>query len=959
MECKNRSSYWDNIKGILILLVVFGHVLLKFMSAPTIRLAVVAIYVFHMPAFAFVSGYFGKSKRSSSFASLARLAMLYLLFNGAWWLVVRPDSLLEPLDSFWYLLALLVWRATAERLSRIPHIDAILLGMALFAGFFPSIDNTLAIGRTICFYPFYMAGYRLTQERAEKIARQPAGVRCGRAAVSLAAAAAAAYVAGCLLPSFDSLMMAAYVHWREVWGRAVLFAAAGLMIWFLLCAVSERQVPLLTMLGRNSLWIYLFHRPFVYLTNGCMPVASPAALLLAGAGYTLLMVLLFGNDSFARLLNAFADACGKLIAEPGQKVRGTPLARAAVLVLAAGYVAYAALPLLRPGEAASESAETPLPPVMTAGQQQAFDGAIRLTFAGDLILLEDQVKRGYAGGGYDFDPVFAYARRYIGSADYAIGVLEGPLAGAEAGYSTGNFDDGKELYLNFPDAFAEAIQRAGFDLVATANNHVLDKGPQGAARTLDVLDALGLAHTGSYRDMAEKKRERVKLIEVGGVRIAVLAYTYGSNNYTTEQLTGGELAYVTSVLCGAGSADAAAMRAAVGEDFAQAKALDPDLILVLPHMGTQFSNEPDAEQTAWFRLFKELGADIILGDHPHAVQPVQMETFNGRTVFTAYCPGNFVNCYRAQQGDTSMLVNVYIDRQSKEIIGGSVVPLYTQSAINGNYRAIPIYDIVNDADLRAAMSTDDLDRAALAHETVTQVVFGQAMNIDGVSEQYYFDQTGFLRSPVTGLALTAAERSGTLYRALAQAESVCFVGDSVTEGTKNGGCPWYEPLLAHFKNTPVSAFAKGGCTVSYMVEHVDDIPKAGLYVIALGVNDVRYRDASACAMTAQAYVEQIDALRAGLTAKVPGAAFVFLAPWYSLDGDPYTALSYSEKMDLTAQYGAALREYCQSAGVGFADPNPYIAAALDQAATGHYLLDHIHPNAGAGVRLYARAALLG
>ena len=85
--------------------------------------------------------------------------------------------------------------------------------------------------------------------------------------------------------------------------------------------------------------------------------------------------------------------------------------------------------------------------------------AFRITFSGDLILLEDQVKRAYNGKGYDFSDVFEYAEPYISSADLAIGVFEGPMAGEDAGYSSSNFDDGKELYLNFPDSFADAVKK--------------------------------------------------------------------------------------------------------------------------------------------------------------------------------------------------------------------------------------------------------------------------------------------------------------------------------------------------------------------------------------------------------------------------------------------------------------------------------------------------------------------
>ena len=218
-----------------------------------------------------------------------------------------------------------------------------------------------------------------------------------------------------------------------------------------------------------------------------------------------------------------------------------------------------------------------------------------------------------------------------------------PTAGAEAGYSSSNFDDGKELYLNFPDSFAEAVKEAGFDLVTTANNHILDRGTEGAARTLDVLDQTKLDHTGTYRDAAEKQRERIKSVTCDGIKMVFLSYTYGTNNYNSTRLFNGDLSYLTSVVNGTEGDQFEQMKAAVEQDFRDAKKLSPDLIIVLPHLGTQFENKADEEQEVWFKIFRENGADIILGDHAHAVQPVQMTEESGRPVFEAYCPGNFCN----------------------------------------------------------------------------------------------------------------------------------------------------------------------------------------------------------------------------------------------------------------------------------------------------------------------------
>ena len=303
-----------------------------------------------------------------------------------------------------------------------------------------------------------------------------------------------------------------------------------------------------------------------------------------------------------------------------------------------------------------------LPPVMTDDERRNFRDAFRILFCGDLIMLEDQVKLGKGS----YDDMFEFTRKYIQSADIAIGVFEGPMAGEEAGYSRSNYGDGKALALNYPDSFGEAVKRAGFDLVTTANNHLLDKGRDGALRTLDALDRIGLPHTGSYRSQDDKDSHSVMLIEKGGLKFAVLSYTYGSNGYTEDELLHSEdVSFLTSVIVDPSSRNFEAVKESVRKDFDRAKSLNPDFIVVLPHMGEQFLMKPDEYQLAWGKIFRDLGADIILADHPHAVQPAEISTINGRKVFTAWCPGNYTNIYREYNGDANILAEVYIDRDKR------------------------------------------------------------------------------------------------------------------------------------------------------------------------------------------------------------------------------------------------------------------------------------------------------
>lgn len=973
---KTRNHYWDNIKGILMLLTVFAHVLFQLQSrSDFIENTVDYIYMFHMPAFVFVSGFFGKSEHSRSKESILKLIFLYVIFNSLMCFIFGYTSLLMPVYSYWYLLALIAWRLTAHHIEKFKELRSILLVLFLFVGFFPSIDNTLSAARILCFLPYYMAGYTLSKEKSAElekksyIKRLPVGIGC------IAAAAVIAFFSyDYFMYTDDALQMAAYSDPTDAVGRIMLLIISFLMIFALRNLSINKEIPLLTKIGRNSIWIFILHRPFTLWVSSYIEKKNIGFIFSAAIISSIVICVVFSSSIVAKCMSKFSEYGVRIFTVPED--RKFNISKLALLLVPIGFIAsiiiqsYDGIKFedivrffksgghpLSDEEPASDS-DDPIYPIMSAEQNHDFDNAFRLTFAGDLILLEDQVKRAYDGKSYDFSPVFEYAEKYISSADLAVGVFEGPMAGEAAGYSSGNFDDGKKLYLNFPDSFADAVKNAGFDLVTTANNHLLDKGIDGAMRTLDVLDRKGLEHIGSYRNAEEKSSNRVKLIEKDGMKIAFLAYTYGSNYTSYQKLTGSKFSYLTSIISYSSGSEFEMLKSEVEKDFEVAKAMSPDLIVVLPHIGTQFSNEPDEEQEAWFEVFKENGADIILGDHPHVVEPVLIEEYEGRDVFTAYCPGNFANIYRDNQGDTSVLIDVFIDRGTKNIVGGGIVPLYTQSTISGNFRALPIGDILTDETLRSQLSTDDLEKAKVSNGIITSVIFGNEMDITSLTDRFYFDKNGFVRKKTSGLELTPEMKNSTLYKAIENADAVCFVGDSVTEGTKNGGCPWYEPIEEHIPDKNVLNYSKGGCTVSYMIDYCNEIPTADLYVIALGTNDVRYRASDLCAMTPDEYTSRLEELIKGLQKKNNSAEFVFIAPWYSTDGDPFCDLSFSEKTELNNSFSDALEEYCAENNHGYINANPYIADKLNKEPDKNYLLDHIHPNSTEGAKMYSEAVLL-
>ena len=527
-------------------------------------------------------------------------------------------------------------------------------------------------------------------------------------------------------------------------------------------------------------------------------------------------------------------------------------------------------------------------------------------------------------------------------------------------YSQGNFDDGKPLYLNFPDEFADAVKKAGFDLVTTASNHVLDMGVAGMQRTIRILREKNLNFIGSYESAEDKFNSRVKLVEKNGIKMAVLAYTYGSNGFTVEQLMSEKLSHITSVLPGINSPVYEQVLEAVKKDFELAKSCNPDLIIVLPHWGTQFVDTPNETQKTWRKNFFEFGANIILGDHTHSVQPAVIENVDGRKTFTLYSPGNYANVYRGHDGDASLMTEIYIDRQTKKILGGSIIPMWTCSSLSGNYRPLPIYDILNDKNLRQEITTFDFERINYVLKHVTKVSIGTELDEKLIQERYFFDEEGFKRKKVSPIKIDDSMKSGKFFKSIQSAKNICFVGDSVTHGTKNGGVPWYEPL-ADYIGGEIFNCSVGGMTIKRLItqeflEKIVAVP-ADLFVVAIGTNDVRYRNEKICAMTSEEYISCLQVLRTEMLKNNPAAKFVFIAPWTSIAGDKISKLNFRAKKEMTAQYSDALKNFCETSGDVFVNPNPYIDHILNSKLCLDYLNDWIHPNADKGVQLYSEAVL--
>ena len=981
---KQRSTFWDNYKGILILLVVFGHFIYSYASKKPESLAndlYLFIYSFHMPAFIFCSGYFSRSARSRSWESMVQLLLYYLVFNTLMLVFAKvyrgiDFKFLDPYYSYWYILSLVAWRAAIGQLEKVRGLVLLSVLVTLLMGFIDGFPRELSIRRTIAFFPFFAAGYLVNKEKVEHFLNNRKPWQMLLWTVPVAVAAAAAYWAANRFQLTETVAaMFAYTSRNTMLHRLLMMVISTAAIISMLLVVPSRKIPLLSLIGRNSLLIYLAHR-FITMVFyfDLFPAESYTRMHLVYAAIaTVITCAVFGieplNQAAASLCKKAAAAMVDRDSKLGNWLKAI-IILIFILLLAINArpelekIADTVADTLRPAEEYTEAPTGVTGPVdtqsapdgyLTAQQEADLENAVKLAFVGDLLLLKDQVEHAYdeATDSYDFSCAFEYAAPYLQDADLAIGVFEGPAAGAEAGYSNSIYNDARKIYLNFPDEFAQAVKDAGIDLVTTATNHLLDKDLDGALRTLDVLDEVGLLHTGSYRNQEEQ--DELMIVEVEGVKIAVLAYLKSINYYPVREVYE-DTPYLTSFIPFAEHEYSEEWIAQIEEDFAQAKESGADLIVVLPHLGEQGSHATTDFQDRWNQFFAEQGADLILTDHAHAVQPLE---YIGDTL-VVNCPGNFLNSYIADDGDANAIVEIYIDPAAKEVIGSSVVPLYTNETEDGCFRALPIYDIVNDEDLYAEMKKVDIERIKDAHELVTEVMVGQAVSLYDVRPRYYFIDGQYLQEQRMHLKSVQDYADRELYRLIDEADSITFIGDSITEGTKNDGHPWYEPMMADFEGKQITNISKGGYpSKKLLAEFGEDILASGtdLYVVAIGTNDVRYRNEKTCAMTAEEYAETMDEMASLIRQSNPDAKIVFLAPWMTLDNDPITSLDHETKNALTDEYSAALAAYAAENGHTFIDANGYLRDFFADAGRRLYTNDGIHPNATLGLELYSMAVL--
>ncbi len=295
-----------------------------------------------------------------------------------------------------------------------------------------------------------------------------------------------------------------------------------------------------------------------------------------------------------------------------------------------------------------------------------------IVFAGDAMQHEKQLNAAKRSDGtYSFSGYYDAIEPYVSSAHLAVVNLELPLGGKP--YS------GYPMFCA-PDSFLYELQKAGFDYVLTANNHSLDRRDRGLKRTLDVIDEAGLAHTGTFRNAAERDSLTPSIVDVNGIKVAFLNYTYGTNGVKIQK--DAVVNYID--------------KNRIRKDIAKAREMGAEIVTACMHWGVEYVLLPNREQKALADFLEDEGVDLIIGGHPHVIQPMEMRVNDntGRKVLVVYSLGNFVSAMKSDDcvGGAMIRVGLRRDDEGKAQVDTAsyrLVVVQPPSATADNYRVIP------------------------------------------------------------------------------------------------------------------------------------------------------------------------------------------------------------------------------------------------------------------------------
>ncbi|WP_017185720.1 CapA family protein [Alkalibacillus haloalkaliphilus] len=304
--------------------------------------------------------------------------------------------------------------------------------------------------------------------------------------------------------------------------------------------------------------------------------------------------------------------------------------------------------------------------------------SLTLNAAGD-ILIHDRVYDGArTDDGFDFKSMLEPIKPYLENADLTIANQETILGGEALGLS------GFPMF-NSPFEVGDALKHAGVNIVSIANNHTIDRGAEAVYNATDYLNQIGIEYVGGYQSQEDASKKRI--LHRNGISVGFLAYTYGTNGIPVPE--GQD--YLVNLI------DVQQMT-----DDLQRIREEVDFVVVSMHFGDEYEALPNEEQVYLSQLLTSEGADVILGHHPHVLQPIDWISANGQDKFVVYSLGNFLSGQRGLDRQLGAISQVELVKEirpsetSLNVTNAKIMPTYNDHEDHGdlmtNVQVVPLVE---------------------------------------------------------------------------------------------------------------------------------------------------------------------------------------------------------------------------------------------------------------------------
>ncbi len=319
----------------------------------------------------------------------------------------------------------------------------------------------------------------------------------------------------------------------------------------------------------------------------------------------------------------------------------------------------------------------------------------KLLFVGDVMQHKPQIKAAEirANQTYDYESCFKYVKPIIEKADLAVGNLEVTLPGKPPYQGYPQFRS--------PDDLAAGLKATGFDVMVTSNNHSNDAGKIGVINTIKTLKNYGFYQTGTFKNKEERSLFYPLIVHKNNFELGFLNYTYGTNGLKTKPPT--VVNYIDTTI--------------IKKDLALAQLINPDFIIVIMHWGKEYQLQESKTQQQLTTWLFENGADMVIGAHPHVVQPIKQHSSStaDEQHLVVYSMGNFISNQTKPNTDGGIMVEVELVKNTKtnktSLANHHYIPVwrYVQKDKRGKrkYFAVPVSAFENDSQNLLKMSPTD------------------------------------------------------------------------------------------------------------------------------------------------------------------------------------------------------------------------------------------------------------